>query len=332
MSAVAVRSGNPLIRLRDAVWRPTPASLRVLALLAVVANAGIIVSGGAVRLTKSGLGCPTWPKCTEASMLPAASPEHSAVNMAIEFGNRTVTFLILAVAVAVFVAALRITPRRRDVLRLGALQPLGVVAQAAWGGLTVLTDLNPAVVAGHYMLSAALLLAAVTLYVRTGEGDQAPLVVVAPRLRGLALVLTGVVAALLVAGTVVTGTGPHAGDDKAPRFGFDLEQVARIHGLLAWATVALTVALMIGLRRTGAPSEVQRSALVLFGVELAQGLIGYVQYFTGVPAILVGLHMLGSALLWIAVLRVVFATRDRGPVPAAEPSLAASTQQTPQPV
>lgn len=331
MNSVAARSDNLLARVRDAVWHPTPASPRLLALFAVAANAGIIVSGGAVRLTKSGLGCPTWPRCTPESMIPSSSPEHSAANMAIEFGNRTVTFLILAVAVAVFTAAARSAPRRRDVVRLAAVQPLGVVAQAGWGGLTVLTDLNPAVVAGHYMLSAALLLAAVTLFVRTGEGDRTPRVVVAARVRTLALVLAGFVVALLVAGTIVTGTGPHAGDDKAPRFGFDIEQVARVHGALAWLTVALTITLMIVLRRTGAPAGVRRSALVLFALELAQGVIGYVQYFTGVPAGLVALHMLGSALMWIAALKVVFAMRDRGPVSAVV-STAPAAEQAPQPV
>lgn len=319
MSAVVVRSGNPrLLSLRDAVWRPTTATLRPLALLGVVVNAGIIVSGGAVRLTQSGLGCPTWPKCTGDSLVPTRDTGHPALNMAIEFGNRTLTFLVLAVGVAVLVAAARLTPRRRDLLRLAALQPLGVVAQAVWGGVTVLTKLHPATVAAHYMLSAAILVAAYALYVRAGEGDEPPMPLVRPWLRRLAFVLTGAVVALLVAGTVVTGTGPHAGDAAAPRFGFSIEHVARVHGELAWLTVALTVALMVGLRRTGAPGRVFRCALTLFAVELAQGAIGYTQYFLGIPSLLVALHVLGSTLLWLATLRVLFATRIRGPAAAAQ--------------
>lgn len=335
MFAVAVQSENLLTRVRDAAWRPSSASMRLLALLGVITNAGIIVSGGVVRLTKSGLGCPTWPKCTGDSLVPTSTPHHSPVNMAIEFGNRTLTFLVLAVAVAVFVAASRLRPARPGLLRLAAVQPLGVLAQAGLGGITVLTGLHPATVAAHYMLSAALVLAAVALHARAGEGDEAPRRLVGLGLRRLAFTLAAVVIALLAAGTVVTGSGPHAGDDEAPRFGFEIEQVARAHSALAWATVALTVALMIGLRRAGAPGAIQRRAAELFAAELAQGVIGYVQYFTGVPAQLVALHMLGSALMWIATLRVLFALRDRGPVAdrpdAGAPGQHAQDARAPEP-
>jgi cytochrome c oxidase assembly protein subunit 15 len=306
--------------------------MRLLALLGVIVNAGIVVSGGAVRLTASGLGCPTWPKCTGDSLVPTSDTGHAGLNMAIEFGNRTLTFLVLAVGVAVFTAALRLAPRRRDLPRLATLQPLGVLAQAGLGGVTVLTRLHPATVAAHFMLSAAILVAAYALYARAGEGDEPPRALVRPALRVLAFALAGVVAVLLAAGTIVTGTGPHAGDAEAPRFGFDIEQVARLHGAIAWATVALTVALMIGLYRANAPHPIRRRVADLFALELAQGAIGYTQYFLGVPALLVGLHMLGSALLWLATLRVVFATRSRGPLAAPAPAPAPETPQTPQPV
>ncbi|WP_182707153.1 COX15/CtaA family protein [Thermomonospora cellulosilytica] len=324
MSAVTDRIRNPLAGLRDAIWHPTPGSLRALALFSVIVNAGIIVTGGAVRLTKSGLGCSTWPKCTPESMIPTPSPDHSPVHMAIEFGNRTLTFLVLGAAVAVLAAAWRARPRRRDLLWLAALQPVGVLAQAAWGGLTVLTDLHPAVVAGHFMLSPVVLIPAVALWVRAGEGDEPVRRLVGGRLRALSLALVGVTAALMVAGTIVTGTGPHAGDDRAERFSFDIVQVTRVHSLLAWLTVALTVVLLAALWRTGAPGAVRRRALELLALELAQGAIGYVQYFLGVPEVLVALHMLGAAVLWIAVLRVYFATRTRGPlaVPGAVPAQA----------
>jgi cytochrome c oxidase assembly protein subunit 15 len=247
--------------------------------------------------------------------------------MAIEFSNRTLTFLVLAVGVAVFVAARRLRPQR-DLVRLAALQPLGVVAQAVWGGVTVLTKLNPATVAFHYMLSTAMIFVAFLLYVRAGEGDGPVQRLVEPRVRTLTLALTGATVVLLAAGTVVTGTGPHAGDDTARRFPFAIEEVAKIHALSAWLTVALTIALFVLLRRTGAPEAVRKAVIVLFAVEMGQGLIGYVQYFTGVPALLVGVHMLGSALLWIAVLRVVFAERVRAGAGAAG-AVAARTQTVP---
>jgi len=328
MSAVA--EGNPLTRVRDAVWHPTAGSLRLLALLGVIGNAGIIGTGGAVRVTESGLGCPTWPKCTGDSLVPTPHPEHPAVNMAIEFGNRMVTFLVLAVGVLVFVAALRLRPRRRDLVLLAAAQPASVVAQAIIGGIVVLTELHPASVSLHFLVSPALLVFCVALWIRAGEGDEPPRRLVGPAVRWPAAALAVVTAAVLVAGTVVTGTGPHAGDADARRYGFNIEDVARIHGLLAWATVAVTVALLVVCHRVKAPAALRRRTLELFAIELAQGLIGYVQYFTGVPAPLVVLHMIGSALMWIAALRVLFATRDRGPVPVQETATAPEARQ-PQP-
>jgi cytochrome c oxidase assembly protein subunit 15 len=314
-----VRSENPVARLIDAVWRPTSASMRWLALAGVAGNALIMSTGAAVRVSGSGLGCPTWPKCTGDSLVPTHSSEHAAANMAIEFGNRLLTFLVLAVGVAVFVAAVRLRPRRRDLLRLAAIQPLSVVAQAIVGGIVVLTDLNPAAVAAHFLLSPALLAAATALWVRSCEGDEPARTLVRGELVWLTRALVGVVFALLIAGTVVTGTGPHAGDVRAPRFGFKIEQVAQLHADIVWATVGLTFALLLGLRLTNAPGLAQRRAIELLAVEMAQGVIGYVQYFTGVPGPLVVAHVLGAALVWIATLRVAFALRVRGGVPATEP-------------
>jgi cytochrome c oxidase assembly protein subunit 15 len=291
--------------------------MRRFALASVAGNAVIMATGAAVRVSGSGLGCPTWPKCTGDSLVPTRTPEHSGVNMAIEFGNRLLTFLVLAVGVAVFVAALRMRPRRRDLVRLAAIQPLSVVAQVIVGGIVVLTDLHPAAVTAHFLISPLLLAAAVALWVRAGEGDEPARPVVRRELVWLGRALIGVVFLLLVAGTIVTGTGPHAGDAKAPRYGFKIEQVAQLHVDFVWATVGLTFALMLGLRLTGAPRRAQRRAVELLAVELAQGAIGYVQYFTGVPAGLVIAHVLGSALVWIATLRVFFALRDRGAAPEA---------------
>lgn len=306
-----------LVRLRDAVWSPTFGSVRHLALAGMIVNAGITVTGAAVRVTDSGLGCPTWPKCTQAGLVPTHTSHE--LNTVIEFGNRLLSFVVLAVGIAVYVAAVRMRPRRRDLVRLAAVQPCSVLAQAVMGGITVLTKLNPAAVAAHFLLSIGLLAAAVALWVRAGEGDGVPRPVVRTELVWVARGLVALVAGVLVAGTVVTGTGPHAGDAAAGRFGFDIEHVAQLHADLVWATVGLTFALALGLRLTGAPGLVQRRGVELLAVELAQGAIGYVQYATNVPSALVIVHVLGSTLVWIAALRVMFALRDRGaphPVPA----------------
>lgn len=312
-----MRPQNTLIRLRDAVWRPTPRVVRGLALASVLGNALIMGTGAAVRVTGSGLGCPTWPRCTGDSLVPTHSAEHSAVNMGIEFGNRMLTFVVLAIGVAVFVAALRLRPRRPVLTRLAVIQPLSVVAQAVVGGIVVLTDLHPATVALHFLLSPALLAAAVALWVRASEGDEPARRVVRPELAWLGRALVVVTVALLVAGTIVTGTDKYPGDVRARRWSFDFEKVTQLHVDIVWATVGLTFAILLGLRLTGAPRTVQLRAAELFGLELAQGAIGYVQYFTGVPAALVALHVLGSALVWIAVLRLVFAFRERGEMAGA---------------
>jgi cytochrome c oxidase assembly protein subunit 15 len=312
-----VQSENPLARIRGVVWRPTPRAVRGLALASVIGNAVIMGTGAAVRVTGSGLGCPTWPRCTGDSLVPTHNPDHPALKMGIEFGNRLLTFLVLAVGVAVFVAALRLRPRRRVLVRLAVIQPLSVIAQAVVGGIVVLTDLHPATVALHFLLSPALLAAAVALWVRAGEGDGPVHRVVRPELTWLGRGLLVVAAALMVVGTIVTGTDKYPGDVRAQRWSFDFQQVTQLHVDVVWATVGLTFALLLGLRLTGAPALVQRRAAELLAVELAQGLVGYVQYFTDVPAALVAVHVFGSALVWIAVLRVVFALRERPGLPEA---------------
>lgn len=314
----SVPSPNLTSRLRDAVWRPTPASLRSLALASVIVNAGIVVTGAAVRATGSGLGCPTWPECTGRSLVPVHEAHHG-LNMTIEFTNRMLAYVVLAVGVAVYVAALRSRPRRRDVTRLAFIQPGSVVLQAIMGGIVVLTNLNPAAVSAHFMLSIALLAAAVALWVRTGEGDAPPTPTTRQELVWVGRTLVGVVAALLVLGTVVTGTGPHAGDAKAPRWALNLEQVAQFHADVVWLTVGLTFALLLGLRLTNATGTAPRRATELLVIELGQGIIGYVQYFTHVPSTLVIAHVFGATLVWIATIRTVLALRDRGPLDT-EPS------------
>jgi cytochrome c oxidase assembly protein subunit 15 len=289
--------------------------MRRLALTSIIVNVGIIVSGGAVRLTKSGLGCPTWPRCTGDSLVPRTGGEHPALNMAIEFGNRLVTFIVLAVGIACVIAAMRLRPQRRDLVWLSWMQPIGVVSQIVLGGITVLVKLHPAAVAGHMLLSMAILATCVVLHQRASEGDDPARATVGREVQLLARALLPVVAALLVAGTVVTGTGPNSGDPSSPRFGFKIADVAQLHADIVWLTVGLTFALLLVTRLTKAPAELNQRVLQLFIIELAQGALGYIQYFTADPGVLVGFHVLGSALVWLATVRVALALRDRGPMP-----------------
>ncbi len=305
------------MNLPRGLWTPTPVAMRRWALAAVVVNAGITVTGAAVRVTGSGLGCPTWPRCTPESFVPVSHPEISPVNMAVEFGNRLLTFVVLVVGLGCLVAAMRLLPRRRGLVRLAWLQPLGVAAQGLWGGLVVRSALNPVTVSVHFLISIGMLAAAVALHARAKEGDATPEPLVHRDIRTLGFALTAAVAVLLVAGVVVTGTGPHSGDAMASRFAFDIESVARIHADVVYLVVGLTFSLLFALHVTKAPARARRAALALLGVELAQGVIGYVQYFLAVPAFLVGLHVLGSTLVWICTLRVVFALRTRGPLETA---------------
>ncbi|GGK84646.1 cytochrome b561 [Sphaerisporangium melleum] len=315
-SALRDHVGGRALDLFHSAWSPTPASVRGWAVAAVIVNVGITVTGAAVRLTGSGLGCPTWPRCTPGSFVPAAHDAHSPMNMAIEFGNRLLTFLVLAVAIACVVAVTRVSPRRSSLVRLAWIQPAGVAGQALWGGVVVHSVLNPVTVSVHFLLSIGMTAAAFALYARSGEGDAPPRRLVHRDIRTLGFVLIAAVAVLLVAGVVVTGTGPHSGDDAASRFAFDIESVARLHADVVWVVLGLTFALLFALHVTDSPGRARRAALVLLGVELAQGVIGYVQYFLAVPALLVALHVLGAALVWIATLRVVYLMRSRGPAGA----------------
>lgn len=312
-------SSSPFARLLS-FWAPTPAAMRGWAMASVVVNAGITVSGAVVRVTGSGLGCPTWPRCTPDSFVPVAHPEVDPLNMAIEFGNRLVTFLVLVVGLACVIAAMRLSPRRASLVRLAWLQPAGIAAQALWGGVVVGTLLNPFTVSMHFLLSIGLTAACWALYVRAGEGDGPAEPVVHRDIRRLGHVLLAAVFVLVVMGVVVTGTGPHSGDVAASRFGFDIETVARLHADVAYLVVGLTFALWFALHVSGAPARARRAALVLVGVELAQGVIGYVQYFLGVPAALVAMHVLGSTLVWIFTLRLVTTLRARGTLAASAPS------------
>ena len=304
---------------------PTGESMRRWALAAIVVNVGITVTGAAVRVTGSGLGCPTWPRCTSDSFVPTQTDTHAPLNMAIEFGNRLLSFLVLAVAVACVIAAWKLSRGehgRPVLLRLALLQPVGVVVQALWGGLVVHSMLNPVTVSVHFLLSIGMTAAAAGLFARAGEGDAPATRLVHRDIRTLGYVLTSAAFALLLAGVVVTGTGPHSGDDAASRFGFDIQSVVRLHTDIAYVVVGLTFAMLLALRVSDAPRPARRAALVLLAVVLSQGVVGYVQYFLAVPAALVLLHVLGATLVWICTLRVVFLLRTRGPAPVPAPERA----------
>jgi len=318
---------------------PTPDAMRRVALAGVITTAGIIATGAAVRLSASGLGCPDWPQCTRSSLVAAHSRGDPMFHTWIEFGNRLVTVAVTVVAVGVFIAAWRFRPggrRRRDLVWLAAAQPAGIVAQAVLGGIVVLTKLNPAAVALHFLASIAVLAAAVALHVRCTEGTGPARSLVRADLRLLAYALVAVVAVMLAAGTVVTGTGPLAGAGAVPRFHLPLTGVTQFHADIGWLLGGLAVPLAVGLQLTRAPAKARRLGWVVLGLIGLQGAIGYTQYFTGLPAGLVWVHVCGSTLIWIAVLYLTFALRDRGPVTVAagapeagEPEAAAPAEPAP---
>ncbi len=299
------------------------AAISRVALANAVANGAIVVTGGAVRLTGSGLGCPTWPRCTDESFVN--TPE-LAVHGVIEFGNRTLTGVLGVIAIALLVAVFR-SPRR-DLRALAVWSFLGVAAQALLGGVTVLTELNPWIVAAHFLVSAVLVALATTLWLRSREpGVGQPLL-----RRPFPVLVTGiaaVTAAVLLIGTVVTGSGPHSGDldeedgvTTVDRMGFDPELVSQVHADLVFLLLGLTIALLVALYATDAPGRVQRAARDLLVVQVAQGLVGYVQYFTELPIALVLVHMLGAVLVTAFTARLVWSVRG----PASDVPLRQATE------
>jgi cytochrome c oxidase assembly protein subunit 15 len=308
----------------------------------VIANAVIISTGAAVRLSSSGLGCPDWPKCTGSSAVAAHSAGQTTLNTWIEFGNRLLNFPLVVIAGLTFIACLRYYratgKTRKDLVWLSAILPGGVIAQAVVGGIVVLTRLNPALVAAHFLLSTAIILtAAVVLHARAAAlaQSQASPAAAGPAgaggpparrdLRVLAGLLTGVTALMLAAGTVVTGTGPLAGTTidsnghrtTVPRFHFSLSSVTQLHADIGWFIAALTVALVIGLRYAGASQRTMRLGYAVLAGLGMQGVIGYVQYFSHLPAGLVWVHVAGAVTIWIFVLQLFLSTGTNMPPQAA---------------
>lgn len=292
----------------------------------VVAQIGIVVTGGAVRLTGSGLGCSTWPECEPGHFTPQIH-EAMAINPLIEFGNRTLTGVLLVVTV--LVALLVASDRRRPTsYRWLAVTPfLLVMLQAVIGGVIVIFDLNPGFVGIHLLISMTLVALSTWLMLRFREGDGPSTTLIRRTDRVLVRILVLLLAAVLTLGVVVTGAGPHSGDEHVGyRFAVDPWLMAKVHAAAVWAFLAIQVALLVRLRRAGAAGRLWRTALLLLALTLAQGLIGYVQLYTGLPIGLVNLHMLGAALLTAGVSSFVWSTRTRGTLGAvADPVEHAAT-------
>ncbi|OSM43897.1 COX15/CtaA family protein [Nesterenkonia sp. PF2B19] len=316
--------------LTDSLTRRLPTRIttmtRILAIATLVSNIGIMVTGGAVRLTDSGLGCPEWPRCTPESWV--STPE-MGIHGAIEFGNRLLTYVLIAISMAMFLAIVRLWDSHRPLVVRSLLIGLGIPLQGVIGGITVWTNLNPWVVGLHFVLSSVLVMLAAQLLHRVNlelrhDGEAGRPLVDGPVdsvSSAMAPVLLGASWIAVVLGTIVTGTGPHAGDPGAPRHGFDPDLVTRLHTIPVWVLCAATLAILVRqLRHQASPAQ-RKATWWLVGVILGQATIGYVQHFTGLPILLVLLHMLGSAVLIAAAivlvdrLRAPYRTRglDRGP-------------------
>jgi cytochrome c oxidase assembly protein subunit 15 len=268
------------------------------------AQAAIVVTGGAVRLTGSGLGCPTWPECTPGSYTPKPYQVEEQVKVWIEFGNRLLTFVLVLVAILVLISVL--AGRRKDLRGLALGQVLGIVGQGILGGITVLTGLHPATVAAHFLLSIILIAGATSLRAqRFGSLEkQEP----EPLVKKIATAHILVSFLVLFIGTLVTGSGPHAGDATAERFPFDLRTMAWIHADSVIALFGITFGFFVA---RGVSDHTKKRLKIFLVIALGQGLIGYVQWFSDLPELLVGLHLAGSTLVWIASWRVWLSVTKR---------------------
>ena len=294
----------------------SPDAYRRVTLLAVLSLAAIIVTGAVVRLTGSGLGCSDWPNCEEGRLAPSQIDDAPAM---VEFVNRTITGIVSLAVILAVLGALRRVPYRRDLVWLAVGLVVGVLAQIVLGGLVVLFELSPRLVMGHFLLSMVLLWNAVVLHERSAREVTAP---AGDELtRGLARLVFAASALVIFLGTVVTASGPHAGDEQAARLDFVIGDVARIHAIAVWMLLALTIALLRAARNV--PS-VRRASVMLLVVSVAQGAVGYTQYFTGVPAALVGVHVAGAIAVWWAATHLLLSLEVVVPLPDDARTLAST--------
>lgn len=303
-----------------------PRWLRLIFIANLVAQTGIVLTGAAVRLTGSGLGCPTWPQCASGSYVPTSTQEQ-AWHKYVEFGNRTLTFVLAILAIAAIIGALawghslrRSGQRpRRPITSLASIPLIGTFCQALLGGVTVLTGLHPLSVSLHFLLSAGLIAGTLILVVRAGEvGDEPVRLLVHPAIRNLSRVLVLIALFVLTLGTLVTGSGPHSGDaDVTHRLPFDARTISWLHADAVVLFIGLTVGIIVALIVTNSSRTAIARAWWLLGFELAQGVIGYVQFFTGLPWVTVMFHLAGACAVWIAVMYLHLALRSRG-APSSE--------------
>ncbi|TAL44330.1 MAG: heme A synthase [Salinibacterium sp.] len=285
------------------------ARIRFFAVASLVANILIVGSGGAVRLTGSGLGCPTWPRCTDDSLV--ATPE-MGIHGAIEFGNRMLSFVLVLIAIVMFVLIWRMRTERKDLFRLALLLGLGIPAQALLGGITVLTHLNPIVVGLHFVLSVVLVALATVLVYRVYLGQRGPRSDAPGWLKGVTHLDSLLLAITIGVGILTTGAGPHAGDSAAARNGLDLEWLEHVHSWPAYATFAVTIALVVGAILRKEP-RLRRFAILLLVIEGVQIAVGITQARLGLPPLLIDIHMVLACCLVSAMTAVVLSLRERQP-------------------
>lgn len=304
-------------------WLPTSTAdrrVRFIAWASLVSQTLIVGTGGAVRLTGSGLGCPTWPRCTAESFV--ATPE-MGIHGAVEFGNRLLTFVLIIIAVLAFLFVLRLRRERPELLRLTVALGLGIPVQAVIGGITVLTGLNPWVVGLHFVVSAVLVALATVLVYRVYRGRSTPHLRVPTAVRTLALATAAGAWVTVLVGIVVTGSGPHAGDGGAARNGLDSEMLQHLHSWPAYVTFVLSLALLVVALRAGVPA-LRTATLALVAVEAVQIAVGLAQARLGLPELLVGIHMVLACVLIAVVTLVLLTQRESEPQSAAQPEPAES--------
>jgi len=269
---------------------------RRISLANLIAQSGIIVTGAIVRLTGSGLGCPTWPDCAPGSLIPVAG-QVEGFHKYIEFGNRTLTFLVLAISIALFVFSL--LNEQRNIIVWSFLPLIGTLLQAVLGGITVLTGLHPATVMAHFLLSIVLVGISVKMYAYFN--NQRTSKVLPKIVDNYVKIVTLVGLAVIILGTITTGSGPHSGDEIAARFNLDIRVIAWLHADSVLLFVGLVVGLLVISRINPESKQIYKITRTLFIICLVQGFIGYVQWFNGLPWILVSFHVIGAVITWIAI-------------------------------
>lgn len=314
---------------------PYPSRLvqRCVAIAAVVTQAGIGVTGSVVRVTGSGLGCPSWPQCVSGSMIPVEHPEYAALNQWIEFSNRMLTGIVIVVAALCVLTAWRVQmayPSRRRLVKLAWAMPAGVLLQGIVGGITVLAGLLWWTVAIHFLASTPLVWLAVMLLHAFNEGDEPARWLLPTHGQRLLVGLIVSMWAVLIAGTMVTGAGPHGGDPDTPRLQAPVDTLAQLHGALLVVYLVVLAAVGVRLLPRGAPHRLWRRYAATWIVALAQGGLGSLQYALGVPEALVSFHVLGAAMVIVTTAALWCGARDRGQAPnvtspPADPTMAATS-------